>query len=87
MELTKAIPAHTKVFHYRWCKKNFVQMSPKYRRIRSGFVDPMDACHFCGRAFVDGEWMALAALVRGPNKILCQECAGKLLQSDATGGT
>jgi hypothetical protein len=78
MKLTKRIPAHTMTAQFNWCKKDFMEIGPKYREIRSGFSDPMDACFWCGHKFADGEMMALAQLKGKRNKILCQGCANQL---------
>ena len=77
--LTKKIPAHTKQVMARWCKKEFMEMSPEFRRIR-GEKDRMLHCYLCNHKFEDGEMMALASFVgKGGNRTLCQKCASELL--------
>jgi len=79
VELSRTIPAHRKAIKFNWCKKDFMEMSPRYRRIRSTLRDPMDACFWCKHKFIDGEMMALAQPEKGTNKVLCQACADELL--------
>lgn len=77
MELSKNIPARTKTVEFRWCKKDFMEMSQKYRDIRKG-MKPLDSCRWCGHKFKDGEMMALAAPEKQLNWLLCQDCAEAL---------
>jgi hypothetical protein len=44
----------------------------------------MDTCHWCGHKIADGEMIALACLTKGGNKVFCQPCADKLLESGGT---
>lgn len=79
--LTKRVPAKTRTVYARWCKKNFMQMSQKFRAIRAKSRNPMDTCFWCRYSFQDGDMMGLAAFEKGPNKVLCQGCADELLAS------
>ena len=60
MKLTKVIPARRKTLEASWCRKDFMEMSPKFREIRSRCSSPMDSCYWCGYRFVDGDLVALA---------------------------
>ena len=79
MKLSRVIPQHRRIVEFRWCKKDFMEMSPKYRAIRAEMRKPMDSCFWCQYKFKDGEMMALAAPMKGTNKILCQVCAADVL--------
>lgn len=82
LTLSRRVPARTKTLTARWCNRNFTIMCDHFRAIRARARDKMDACHWCGDQFENGEMMALVALEKGPNKVLCQGCAGKLLASE-----
>ena len=77
--LSKRVPARTKTLTARWCSRNFTIMCDRFRAIRAKARNKMDACHWCGDKFENGEMMALVGLEKGPNKVLCQGCAGDLL--------
>ena len=81
LKMSKRVPARTKTLTASWCRKNFLAMSPEYRAIRARTSKPMDSCHWCHHKFADGEMMALAAVHRSGNKVLCQSCADELLKS------
>ena len=85
MKLSKNIPARVKTVHYNWCKKDFMEMSQRFRDIRGRNKHPMDKCGWCRHAFVDGEMMALAQPTNGRNHVLCQKCAEELLASKEEG--
>ena len=75
MQLSKRIPGTTKTITFRWCKREYLQMSPNYRKIRSRCRNRMDACYWCGHKFKDGEMMALAALeTPAANQVFCHVC-------------
>jgi hypothetical protein len=77
--LSKKIPSYIKQVMARWCKKEFMEMSPEFRRIR-GEKDNMLNCYWCKHKFEDGEMMALASFVgKVGNGTLCQKCASELL--------
>lgn len=78
--LSKEIPKHMKIVRFRWCQKNFITMSERYRAVRANMQNRMDICYWCHHRFIDGEVMALAAPEKGTNKVLCQECASQLLE-------
>lgn len=81
MKLSKRIPARTKTLTAKWCKKNFLVMSPKYREVRKKMRKPMDTCYWCNHGFEDGEMMALALFNElCGNKVLCQNCADDLMR-------
>lgn len=77
-QISKRIPARTITVKALWIRKDFMQMSDRYREIRGRLRKPMDTCHLCRHKFENGEMMALAHLVPGGNKVLCQPCAGEL---------
>jgi len=81
LELSKMVPARQKIQRFRWCVKNFTEMTPKYRKIREQTQSPMDKCDWCEHVFQDGEDMALAAPLKGRNWILCQRCADEVLSA------
>ena len=81
MKLTKTVPAHIKTVEFNWCKKDWMLMSPKYRKARMGMT-LMDSCFWCGHVFSDGETMSLAQPKSGLNKVLCCMCADTLLDDD-----
>ncbi len=82
LTLSRRVPARTKTLRAQWCTQNFTIMSDRFRAIRAKARNKMDACHWCGDKFQNGEVMALVALEKGPNKVLCQGCAGELLASE-----
>jgi len=73
-------PARTKVQRFRWIKREFMEMSPRYREIRAKTRSKLDACFWCRHSFEDGEMMALASPEKGLNKVLCQNCAREALE-------
>ena len=79
--LTKRIPARTKTVNFLWIKREFTEMSQRFREIRKKCHSKMDACWWCGHKFEDGEMMALAAVSGKLNKILCGSCADSALVS------
>ena len=79
--LSRTVPEHIYVEHYRWCKQMFFAMSSKFRECRRAVNRPCDTCHWCGHTFADGEMMALADKVGAGNVVLCQACASELLSS------
>ena len=82
MYLSKVIPQYTKVVKFRWCKKDWLEMSQRFRDIRKTMRSPMDSCFWCKHGFEDGEMMALASPEKGLNKLLCHTCADILLESE-----
>ena len=85
MCLSRKVPARTKTLTAKWCRKEFLEMSPQYRAIRGTMRNKMDTCYWCKHKFQDGEMMALACFdgVKGGNKVLCQDCATELVSPDA----
>lgn len=81
MKLSRVIPKHTKTVHFNWCQKDWIEMSEKFRKIRSRMRNKLDTCFWCGHNFKDGEKMSIAQPERGANKVLCNGCADKLLSS------
>jgi len=81
MKLSKRIPARTETVKFNWCKKDFTTFNETYRRIRGKFKRPGFQCRWCGRAFEDGETLALAQPENGANWILCGDCADLILAS------
>ena len=74
--LSRDVPARKKTLHAEWLKKDFMEMSPRYREIRASARNKLCSCYWCGHDFVDGEMMALAHFQESAgNKTLCQECA------------
>lgn len=82
MKITRHIAARTQVIKVEWCKKDFMEMSKKFRDIRSKSKKPMDRCGLCRHAFADGEMMGLACFEKGGNKTVCQSCADELIASE-----
>jgi hypothetical protein len=81
MEISKLIPARKKTLHARWCKADFLVMTPEYRAIRESMGGGMVSCYWCKHKFEYGEMMALACFEEAGNKTLCQKCAAELLSS------
>jgi len=79
MKLSRRIPAHTHTEKYNWCRKDYFEMSPRFRAIRSKSRNKLDKCHWCKHHFADGEKMAIAQPVTGRNTVLCPLCADVLL--------
>lgn len=86
LKISKQVPATTKTLTARWCKRQFITMSKRYRSIRATTGNPMDCCYWCGHKFPDGEMMALAAFNDIGNKVLCQSCADELIGSATAPG-
>jgi len=84
LKLSREIPKHQHAEYFNWCKKDFMVMTQKFRDIRSRSRNPMDTCHWCGHHFVNGEMMALTQPKKGRNRVLCQDCATQLIDSNAT---
>jgi len=81
MKLSKIIPARRKTVEFLWCKKDFYEMGQGFRDARKMLKRKIASCWWCNRKFIDGEMMALACAKNEGNKILCQECATKLLKT------
>lgn len=79
MEITKHIPARTVTVRYRWVRREFLVYDQTYRTARAGMRRRLNRCGICNHAFEDGEMMALAAPEGKTNQVLCQTCAGLLL--------
>lgn len=84
MELSRRVPARTKTITARWCKRDWMPMSDKFREIRGRSRNSMDTCYWCHKGFQNGDMMALACFDNKGNKVLCQACADELIASDAT---
>ena len=82
LTLTKRVPARMKTVVALWCRKDFMEMSQRFREIRAKSRNPLDSCFWCQHKFNDGEMMALACFEEKGNKVLCQECAAELLASE-----
>jgi hypothetical protein len=82
MHLSREIPRRTKTVRFNWIRKDFLEMTPRYRRIRSPMSYKGDCCYWCRHRFEDGEKMALGNIVKGPNRVLCHDCADKAMQCD-----
>ena len=78
MKLTKQVPTRVKTVEILWYKRDFFEMSKRFREIRSKSRNPMDKCFWCNHPFEDGERMTVALLKKGPNKVLCQTCTDKI---------
>lgn len=72
--ILKHIPARTEKIEITGGKKDFMQMSPTFRRIRSKSKNPLNKCFFCRHAFEDGEMMGLIMVKGKTNKVVCQQC-------------
>ena len=73
-ELSKPVPSRKKVVIILQAKRDFMQMSPRYREIREKSRNPMCSCFWCGHKFADGEMMGLVIPEKGKNKVLCNSC-------------
>ena len=80
-KLSRIVPAHQKTVVYDWCKRDFMEMSPKWRAARTRLrgKEDMNACTWCLHKFIDGEMMALAHPLNSCNKLLCQTCVDQLI--------
>jgi uncharacterized CHY-type Zn-finger protein len=81
MRLMKVVPARTVTVTFTWCRKDHLEMTERYRYIRSGYKQKLDKCYWCNHKFVDGEMMAIAHAENIGNKVLCGTCADKVLAS------
>ena len=77
MKLTKIVPKRTKTIEFRWIQKDFMEMSQKYRDIRSQCKSRLDKCDWCNHEFVDGEMMSLGQPLIGRNMMLCKSCCSE----------
>lgn len=84
LKLSKRVPARTVTFEATACLLNYSTMGEAWRRGRSGLRNPMNTCHWCRHVFADGESIALALTAKGSNKVLCQTCGKKLIDSKET---
>lgn len=80
MKISKRVPARTVTFEASCCKLQFMEMNPRFREIRAKSRNKFDNCFWCKHKFADGEMMAMAISNSG-NKVLCQTCGQKLLDS------
>lgn len=75
MKLSRRVPSQVKTVHFIWCKRDFMEMSDRYREIRSKAGRKLDSCHWCKHKFKNGEMMALAQIEESKaNKLFCQSC-------------
>lgn len=72
--LSRIIPQRTKTVNFLWIKREFIEMSQRYRDARKSMGKPLDTCWWCRHKFEDGEMMGLAAVSGKLNKILCGSC-------------
>ncbi len=87
MQLTKQVPARRKTITFKWLKRDFMTMSPRFRKIRRKARNKLDACYWCRHKFEDGEMMALGQIVDvGPNKVFCQSCAAEATGEERANG-
>lgn len=85
MKLTKIIPARRHTITANWCRKDYIEMSPRYRNTRNRIndgrdkIDRMCLCFWCKHRFEDGEMMSLVAFNgKVGNRVLCSKCATEL---------
>ena len=81
--LSRIVPAHRRTIKIVWLKRDFMQMSAKYRAARRRMT-PMDTCYWCRHTFINGEMMALANIKGKGNKVFCQPCIASF--APETGG-
>ena len=81
LELSRTIPAHKKTLRVKWCKRDFMKMSQRFRAMRAKAGDRVDLerCYWCKRKHLDGDMMALAYFSYIGNRTLCQKCADELI--------
>lgn len=72
--LSRMIPARRKTVEFLWIKREFMEMSQRYRNVRKSMGRPNGACWWCKHKFEDGEMMGLAAISGKLNKLLCGSC-------------
>ncbi|KPK42092.1 MAG: hypothetical protein AMJ65_08200 [Phycisphaerae bacterium SG8_4] len=78
LQLSKQIPAHRKTEKFRWCKQDFM-LYGKFRKARERYrMLCVKQCYWCRRDFQDDDMMALAAPMKGKNRLLCQGCAKEM---------
>ena len=79
MKLAKCIPARTKTITANWCSP-FMEMTARFREIRSKSRNKMDKCYWCTKSFANGDVMHLANFqeVKAGNQVLCKMCAKDL---------
>lgn len=82
--LTKRIPARTKTANFLWCRE--FMLYGKYSRARKKMgMTHVTHCYWCQRRFLDDDMMAMAAEKNSGNRLLCQECVGKMEQGKGRG--
>jgi len=72
--LSREIPKHKKTVKIRQAKRDGFVMSKRFRQIRAGSQNSLDACFWCGYKFENGETMGLAIMEKGRNKVICDTC-------------
>ncbi len=77
MKISRRIPARTETLSAIWCNKSFLAMKVEFRT----YPSPIKRCFWCRSKFDVGEMLALACLKGKGNKVLCQTCAEKLIES------
>ena len=73
-ELSKVVPARRKALRIRQAKRDFMEMSKRYREIRGASRNPLDTCVWCKHKFKNGEMMGLLIMEKGRNKVVCNDC-------------
>lgn len=77
MNLSRKVPARTKTIELEWIKKDFLKMSPDFRRIRGGRTYEGFNCYWCKHKFNEGESMGLGSVKSKGNKMFCHDCCDK----------
>lgn len=76
--LTRVIPAYRRTVTFTWCKREFMVFGA-FKVARDGMkLKVIKACWWCRKPFESADMMALAGMVSGGNKLLCQTCAAEL---------
>ena len=79
MKLSKTIPARRYTITATWLRRDYIEMSPRFREIRRD--DKMCRCFWCNHNFEDGEKMSMGHVDGKGNRNFCDRCARQLSES------
>jgi hypothetical protein len=80
LTLKKTVPKHTHIEKFNWCRKDWLPYSSDFKRIRDKMSRKLDKCHWCKKRFELDEMISLAQPQKGPNRVLCSNCADTMVR-------
>lgn len=86
MLITEVITRH---YEPVWCRRDFIVMSPEFKKIREGLSKSFNRCFGCDRPFQigatpeEGEIMHIVHFNGKGNELVCTDCLNKLFGEKA----